>query len=185
MSQRITVDPMTRIEGHLRVDCEVDNGKVVKAWSSGQMWRGIELILQGRDPRDAIFIPSRACGVCGEASLEALRLRGCAAPSPGPEVSTQFLAMLPDRLRARTQAEARFFEVGIPVGSAADGRPVSEFPWPDGCLLVSINRGSDLLIPSGSTILQAGDAITAFGGDGPRDRLAERLAVGADPDLPG
>ncbi len=92
---------------------------------------------------------------------------------------------LPDRLRARTHAEARFFEIGIPVGSAADGRPVSEFPWPEGCLLVSINRGSDLLIPSGSTVLQAGDAITAFGGDGPRDRLAERLAVGADPDSPG
>jgi hydrogenase large subunit len=64
MSQRITVDPMTRIEGHLRVDCEVDNGKVVKAWSSGQMWRGIELILQGRDPRDAWIFTQRICGVC-------------------------------------------------------------------------------------------------------------------------
>ena len=84
---------------------------------------------------------------------------------------------LPDRLRARTQAGARFFEVGIPAGSGADGRAVSEFPWPEGCLLVSINRGVDLLVPSGSTVLRAGDAITAFGGDGPRDRLAERLAV--------
>ncbi|HEY9051426.1 MAG TPA: nickel-dependent hydrogenase large subunit [Gammaproteobacteria bacterium] len=64
MSKRIVVDPMTRIEGHLRVDCEVDNGKVVKAWSSGQMWRGIELILQGRDPRDAWIITQRICGVC-------------------------------------------------------------------------------------------------------------------------
>lgn len=64
MSQRITVDPMTRIEGHLRVDCEVDNGKVVKAWSSGQMWRGIEIILQGRDPRDAWIFTQRICGVC-------------------------------------------------------------------------------------------------------------------------
>ncbi len=64
MSTRIVVDPMTRIEGHLRVDCEVDNGKVVKAWSSGQMWRGIELILQGRDPRDAWVIAQRICGVC-------------------------------------------------------------------------------------------------------------------------
>ena len=42
---RITIDPITRIEGHLRIDCEVDNGKVVNAWSSGQMWRGIEVIL--------------------------------------------------------------------------------------------------------------------------------------------
>jgi hydrogenase large subunit len=55
---------MTRIEGHLRVDCEVDGGKVVKAWSSGQMWRGIELILEGRDPRDAWIITQRICGVC-------------------------------------------------------------------------------------------------------------------------
>src|SRR5512146_1359266 len=55
---------MTRIEGHLRIDCEVDNGKVTKAWSSGQMWRGIELILQGRDPRDAWIFTQRICGVC-------------------------------------------------------------------------------------------------------------------------
>jgi CIC family chloride channel protein len=87
---------------------------------------------------------------------------------------------LPDRLRARTQAGARFFEIEIPTGSAADGRPISEFPWPEGCLLVSINRGSELLIPTGSSVLHAGDAITAFGGDGPRDRLAERLAVGPE-----
>ena len=45
MTTRITVDPITRIEGHLRIDVEVDNGKVNKAWSSGQMWRGIEQIL--------------------------------------------------------------------------------------------------------------------------------------------
>ena len=64
MAKRIVVDPMTRIEGHLRVDCEVDNGKVVKAWSSGQMWRGIELILEGRDPRDAWIFTQRICGVC-------------------------------------------------------------------------------------------------------------------------
>ena len=64
MATRITVDPVTRIEGHLRIDCEVDNGKVTNAWSSGQMWRGIELILQGRDPRDAWVFTQRICGVC-------------------------------------------------------------------------------------------------------------------------
>ncbi|MES9853211.1 MAG: hypothetical protein ABW170_15455 [Candidatus Thiodiazotropha sp. L084R] len=53
MTTRITVDPITRIEGHLRIDVEVDDGKVSKAWSSGQMWRGIEKILVGRDPREA------------------------------------------------------------------------------------------------------------------------------------
>ena len=64
MSTRITIDPITRIEGHLRVDCEINGGKVTKAWSSGQMWRGVELILLGRDPRDAWAITQRICGVC-------------------------------------------------------------------------------------------------------------------------
>jgi hydrogenase large subunit len=61
---RITVDPVTRIEGHLRIDVEVEGGRVQNAWSSGQMFRGIETILQGRDPRDAWLFTQRFCGVC-------------------------------------------------------------------------------------------------------------------------
>jgi len=64
MAKRITVDPVTRIEGHLRIDCEIDNGKISNAWSSGQMWRGIEVILKDRDPRDAWVYTQRICGVC-------------------------------------------------------------------------------------------------------------------------
>jgi hydrogenase large subunit len=64
MSTRIVVDPITRIEGHLRIDVEVDGGKVRNSWSSGQMWRGIEVILEGRDPRDAWLFTQRICGVC-------------------------------------------------------------------------------------------------------------------------
>lgn len=64
MSKIITIDPVTRIEGHLRIDCEINNGKIQKAWSSGQMYRGIETILQGRDPRDAWLYTQRLCGVC-------------------------------------------------------------------------------------------------------------------------
>jgi hydrogenase large subunit len=64
MAKRIVIDPITRIEGHLRIDCEVDKGKVVNAWSSGTMWRGIEKILEGRDPRDAWIFTQRICGVC-------------------------------------------------------------------------------------------------------------------------
>lgn len=64
MSKRIVIDPVTRIEGHLRVDVEVDGGKVVDSWSSGQMWRGIENILKGRDPREAWLFTQRICGVC-------------------------------------------------------------------------------------------------------------------------
>jgi len=64
MSRRIVVDPVTRIEGHLRIDVEVDGGEIKKAWSSGQMWRGIENILIGRDPREAWLFTQRFCGVC-------------------------------------------------------------------------------------------------------------------------
>ena len=64
MSTHITVDPVTRIEGHLRIDVEIEGGMVTKAWSSGQMFRGIERILQGRDPREAWVFTQRFCGVC-------------------------------------------------------------------------------------------------------------------------
>ncbi len=50
---KIAIDPITRIEGHLRIEIEVDNGVVTDAWSSSTMFRGLELILQGRDPREA------------------------------------------------------------------------------------------------------------------------------------
>ncbi len=61
---RITIDPVTRIEGHLRIDVEVDGGAVRNAWASGQMYRGIESILLGRDPREAWLFTQRFCGVC-------------------------------------------------------------------------------------------------------------------------
>ncbi|MBU3980351.1 MAG: nickel-dependent hydrogenase large subunit [Proteobacteria bacterium] len=64
MGKRITIDPITRIEGHLRIEVEVAEGKVVNAWSSGQMFRGIEIILKGRDPLDAPHFTQRSCGVC-------------------------------------------------------------------------------------------------------------------------
>jgi hydrogenase large subunit len=64
MSTRIVVDPITRIEGHLRIEAEVKDGKIVDAFSSGTMVRGFELILKGRDPRDAWAFTERACGVC-------------------------------------------------------------------------------------------------------------------------
>lgn len=61
---RIAVDPVTRIEGHLRVEAEVEDGMVTDAWSSSTMWRGIETILKGRDPREAWYFTQRICGVC-------------------------------------------------------------------------------------------------------------------------
>jgi len=61
---RIVIDPVTRIEGHLRIEVKVDGKKVVDAYSSGTMFRGIEIILKGRDPRDAWVFTQRICGVC-------------------------------------------------------------------------------------------------------------------------
>ncbi len=61
---RIVIDPITRIEGHLRLEAKVENGRVVDAWSSSTMFRGIEIVLKGRDPRDAWLFCQRICGVC-------------------------------------------------------------------------------------------------------------------------
>jgi hydrogenase large subunit len=77
MSQRIVVDPVTRIEGHLRIEAETGaDGSITGAWSSGTMVRGIELVLKGRDPRDAWAFAQRICGVCtlvhGLASVRAV-----------------------------------------------------------------------------------------------------------------
>ncbi|ODU49248.1 MAG: hydrogenase [Thiobacillus sp. SCN 63-374] len=64
-AQRIVVDPITRIEGHLRIEAETDaSGRIVRAYSAGTMVRGIEIILRGRDPRDAWAFAQRICGVC-------------------------------------------------------------------------------------------------------------------------
>jgi len=64
-AQRVVVDPITRIEGHLRIEAETDaSGKITHAYSAGTMVRGIEIILRGRDPRDAWAFAQRICGVC-------------------------------------------------------------------------------------------------------------------------
>ncbi|WP_455277943.1 nickel-dependent hydrogenase large subunit [[Eubacterium] cellulosolvens] len=60
----ITIDPVTRIEGHLNIKVNLENSKFTDAWASHALFRGFEEILQGRDPRDAIYIASRMCGVC-------------------------------------------------------------------------------------------------------------------------
>lgn len=60
----VVVDPLTRIEGHLRIEVEVENGRVKDARSCSTLFRGLELILKGRDPRDAQHFTQRTCGVC-------------------------------------------------------------------------------------------------------------------------
>ena len=63
--KRVVVDPITRIEGHLRIEVNLDKNNVINnAVSTGTMWRGLEVILKGRDPRDAWAFVERICGVC-------------------------------------------------------------------------------------------------------------------------
>jgi hypothetical protein len=61
--QKVAIDPITRIEGHLRIEVQIENGQVTDAWGAGMMFRGIELLLPGRDPRDAWVFAQRICGV--------------------------------------------------------------------------------------------------------------------------
>jgi hydrogenase large subunit len=76
MTERIVVDPITRIEGHLRIEAEMQGNNIAQAYSSGTMVRGLEIILRGRDPRDAWAFTQRICGVCtlvhGIASVRAV-----------------------------------------------------------------------------------------------------------------
>jgi Ni,Fe-hydrogenase I large subunit len=63
-STKVVVDPITRIEGHLRIEVQQENGRIADAWASSTQFRGIELIMEGRDPRDAWAFTQRICGVC-------------------------------------------------------------------------------------------------------------------------
>src|SRR5487761_2555802 len=73
--KRVVVDPVCRIEGHLRVEVNLDSNNVIRnAVSTGTMWRGLEVILKGRDPRDAWAFTERICGVCtGAHALTSVR----------------------------------------------------------------------------------------------------------------
>ncbi|MFN3263935.1 MAG: nickel-dependent hydrogenase large subunit, partial [Aquificaceae bacterium] len=62
--KRLVIDPITRIEGHLRIEAELEGNSIKSAYSSGTMVRGIEIILRGRDPREAWAFAQRICGVC-------------------------------------------------------------------------------------------------------------------------
>jgi [NiFe] hydrogenase large subunit/hydrogenase large subunit len=61
---KVVVDPITRIEGHLRIEVQAENGRITNAWASSTQFRGIEIVMEGRDPRDAWAFTQRICGVC-------------------------------------------------------------------------------------------------------------------------
>ena len=73
---RSVIDPITRIEGHLRVEMEVENGVVADAWVSGGCFRGMELVVQNRTPEDAAQIVERICGVCPVSHAHASSIAG-------------------------------------------------------------------------------------------------------------
>jgi len=101
----ITIDPVTRIEGHLNIKVELEENRFTDAWTSHSLFRGFEEILQGRDPRDAIYIASRICGVCytSHGIAAALALDQAMRVKPPPlgtllRVLTQYAEWLYDHL---------------------------------------------------------------------------------------
>ncbi len=83
--------------------------------------------------------------------------------------------MVRDRLRARVQPGADFFTFEVPGASVADGRSLGEVAWPEGCTVVSVRRGRQVIVPRGGTVLEAGDVITAYGTPHAEDLLAAKL----------
>jgi CIC family chloride channel protein len=75
-----------------------------------------------------------------------------------------------------TDASTGYVDLEVPPGSIADHRKISEVPWPEGCLIVSVHRGNQLLVASGDLELRSGDALTVFGDQAARRRLRERLS---------
>ena len=85
-----------------------------------------------------------------------------------------------ERLAQRTHPGAGYYDFRIPPGSMADGRAVSEVAWPEGSTLVSVRRGREVLVPTGTTTIRHGDVVTAFGTETSKERMIERLNAGAD-----
>ncbi len=85
-----------------------------------------------------------------------------------------------DRFRQRVDPDAAYYDFRIPRGSMADGKQVREVKWPQGSTLVSVRRGTAVLVPDGATELEAGDVVTAFGTALSKERMIARLIAGAD-----
>lgn len=163
---RHVIDPVTRVGGHLRLEVEISNGVVVDAWSAGTMFRGIEGILEGRDPRDAWLLAQRTCGVCvGAHALASVRAVERAVGVVPPRNA---------RLVRNVLAGTSFVldEVtGFYQRAALD--------WVDVRLALTADPAdaADLALASGS----GGFAATADSIRSTRDRLARLVAAGGGP----
>jgi CBS domain-containing protein len=85
-----------------------------------------------------------------------------------------------DRLAQRTDPGAGYYDFRIPPGSMADGRAIREVSWPEGSTLVSVRRDRLVLVPTGKTVLNQGDVVTAFGTETSKTLMIERLNAGAE-----
>jgi Ni,Fe-hydrogenase I large subunit len=120
MGQRITVDPVTRIEGHLKIEVEIENGVVKDAWSSGTMARGFEALLTGKDPRDASYVTSRFCGVCF--SVHTMASAAC--------LDDAFGAQVPDDAFSATSSWGQSISTITSFTSITLPRSITWISWP-------------------------------------------------------
>jgi hypothetical protein len=145
---RVVVDPVTRIEGHMRCEVNIDEENIIRnAVSTGTMWRGLEVILKGRDPRDAWAFTQRICGVCtGTHALtsvraveDALRHRNSrkrqfhpqhhAALPAGPRPSGAFLPSACARLGEPGQRAAGRSACHLAPATARFAEPCTVLTW--------------------------------------------------------
>ncbi|HHV62896.1 MAG TPA: nickel-dependent hydrogenase large subunit [Firmicutes bacterium] len=114
MSERVMISPVTRLNGFWRVDVLIEDGIVKDAWSSGIFFRGFELILEGREPRDAIYLTERICGICssahGMASSRALE-NACGVEAPRNGVLMRNLIFAVDMLQNHIR---HFYLLAVP-----------------------------------------------------------------------
>lgn len=85
-----------------------------------------------------------------------------------------------DRFRQRVEPNAAYYDFRVPAGSMADGMAIKDVRWPSGSTLVSVRRNTEVLVPEGSTMLRAGDVVTAFGTAISKERMIDRMNAGAD-----
>lgn len=150
-TKRIIVDPITRIEGHLRVEVEVDeNNVIVNAFSSSTLWRGLETIVKNRDPRDAGFLMQRICGVCTYSHYKAGIIAVEDALGIEPPLNAHLVRSLMDQALFMHDHPVHFYHlhgldwVDVVSALSADPRAASElaFKYSD----APINTGANDLI---------------------------------------
>ncbi len=89
-------------------------------------------------------------------------------------------AMARERLQQRTRPGAHYYDFRVPPGSIADGKTLREIAWPDGSTIVSVRRGTSVIVPRGTTELRRDDVVTAFGTNESRAMMIERMNAGAE-----